>query len=224
MSDHTVPPPAGDGPVGDLRHTPLTRRHLAGGAKLAPFAGWAMPLSFEGVLAEHAAVREDVGVFDVSHLGTVWITGPAATAAVDRAFTADAAAIVDGASRYALCTDEDGGIIDDLIVYRLSASRWLTVPNAANTAAVVERLRRVAADLVEEARPAVAVAASSADPDPVDLAVGTVAVDDASTAWAVLAVQGPRSLETIARCPRGRRRSCHVGRGRRPPPRRRTAV
>ncbi|MEX1162933.1 MAG: glycine cleavage system aminomethyltransferase GcvT [Nitriliruptor sp.] len=203
MSDHAdrptaARPTAADDPDGDLRRTPLARRHLAAGAKLAPFAGWAMPVSFEGVLAEHAAVREDVGLFDVSHLGTVWITGPAATAAVGRAFTADAVAIEDGASRYALCTADDGGIIDDLIVYRLSSSRWLTVPNAANTAAVVERLRRVAEELAEEALPDVAAAAATADPDPVELAVGTVSIDDASAVWAVLAVQGPRSLEVIA--------------------------
>jgi aminomethyltransferase len=180
-----------------LLRTPLTGRHEAAGVKLAPFAGWSMPLSFSGVVAEHEAVRTGVGVFDVSHLGTVWITGPAATAAIDRAFTADAHAIADGSSRYALCTDEDGGIVDDLILYRLGAERWMTVPNAANTAAVVARLRDAAAEVAAEAAPQVAAAAAGPDPDPADLAVGTALVDDASRGWAVLAVQGPRSLATI---------------------------
>lgn len=177
--------------------TPLLDRHLAAGAKLAPFAGWQMPISYEGVLAEHRAVRSAVGVFDVSHLGTVWITGPAATRAVDRTFSADAHAIVEGASRYALCTDEDGGILDDLIVYRLADQRWLAVPNAANTAVVVARLRAAAQRIADEAAPQVAAAAAAADPDPAALAVGTALIDDASTAWATLAVQGPRALATL---------------------------
>ncbi|WP_052667834.1 glycine cleavage system aminomethyltransferase GcvT [Nitriliruptor alkaliphilus] len=180
-----------------LRRTPLTARHEQAGAKLAPFAGWAMPISFDGVLTEHAAVRDGVGMFDVSHLGTVWITGPAATAVVGRAFTADADLIDPGGSRYALCTAEDGGILDDLIVYRLSEHRWLTVPNAANTATVVGRLRSAAAEVAVEAGPDVAAAAAGADPEPADLAVGFAVVDDASAGWAVLAVQGPRSLTTV---------------------------
>jgi aminomethyltransferase len=186
-----------DGGASGLIRTPLTARHEAAGAKLAPFAGWLMPLSFAGVVAEHTAVRERVGVFDVSHLGTVWITGPAATTVVDRAFTADAHAIAPGGSRYALCTAEDGGILDDLIVYRLSERRWLTVPNAANTATVVTRLLEASAEVAEEAEPQVAAAAAAADPSPEDLAVATAVVDDASTGWAILAVQGPRSLDTL---------------------------
>lgn len=180
-----------------LRRTPLTAAHERAGAKLAPFAGWAMPLSFAGVLAEHAAVRDAVGVFDVSHLGTVWVTGPAATEVIDRSFTADAHAVADGASRYTLCTADDGGIVDDLIVYRFASTRWMVVPNAANTASVVGRLRDVAADVASEARDVVAAAATADDPDPAELAVGTALVDDASSVWAILAVQGPRALATL---------------------------
>jgi aminomethyltransferase len=176
----------------DLLRTPLTARHEAAGAKLAPFAGWSMPLSFAGVLAEHTAVRDDVGVFDVSHLGTVFVTGPSATAVVDRSFTADAAAVAPGTSRYTLCTAEDGGILDDLIVYRLTEERWFVVPNAANTATVVARLRDAGAELAAEL--------GSVDPSDVpeaaDLADATI--EDRSTSWAVLAVQGPRSLELLA--------------------------
>jgi aminomethyltransferase len=184
-------------PLEGLLRTPLTARHLAAGAKLASFAGWAMPISFAGVATEHTAVRERVGVFDVSHLGTVWVPGPAATAVVDRAFTADAHALEPGTSRYALCTAEDGGILDDLIVYRLSEQRWLTVPNAANTATVVARLRDAVAEVAAEGRPQVAAAAAGADPSPADLAVATAVVDDASRGWAVLAVQGPDALGTL---------------------------
>jgi aminomethyltransferase len=175
----------------------LTDRHVAADAKLASFAGWSMPLSFAGVLAEHAAVREAVGVFDVSHLGTVWVTGPAATGVVDRSFTADAHALTDGASRYTLCTAEDGGILDDLIVYRFAAERWVVVPNAANTRTVVARLRASAAEVAAEARPAVVAAASDEEPSPAGLAAGTALVDDASTAWAIVAVQGPEAFATI---------------------------
>jgi aminomethyltransferase len=151
-----------------LRTTPLTARHEAAGAKLGPFAGWAMPIRFSGTLTEHEAVRTDVGVFDVSHLGTVWIEGPDARAAVAGTFTNDPSQLVDGSSQYTLCCDEDGGIVDDLIVYRVTAERWFAVPNAANTAAVVDGLRSHAGD--------------------------AVTIRDESSAWAVLAVQGPRAL------------------------------
>lgn len=206
-SDHA--PDAADGLASDSAgsrdprpvplRTPLWSRHLAAGAKLGTFAGWTVPLAFSGVPAEHAAVRERVGVFDVSHLGTVWVTGPASTAVISRAFTADATAIAPGSSRYALCTADDGGILDDLIVYRLSEQRWLTVPNAANTATVVARLEDAVAEVADEGRPQVAVAAAGSDPAPADLAVATAVVDDATRGWAVLAVQGPSALDTLVR-------------------------
>lgn len=180
-----------------LHRTPLHHEHDAAGAKLAPFAGWQMPVRFSGEVAEHTAVRDGVGVFDVSHLGTVWVTGPAATETLGRSFTADAAAIADGGSRYALCLTEDGGILDDLIVYRFSGQRWLAVPNAANTAAVLDRLRTVAAQVRADADDAVAAAAAADDPQPARLAVGTTKIDDASVGWATLAVQGPETLATL---------------------------
>ena len=155
-----------------LQPSPLADRHTAAGAKVAEFAGWEMPISFAGTVVEHTAVRERVGVFDVSHLGTVFLIGEGATAAVDGSFTNDAGSLVDGASQYTLCATEDGGVLDDLIVYRHSAERWMIVPNAANTPAVVDRLQTVAGDDVE--------------------------VWDASTEWAVLAVQGPDSFALVA--------------------------
>lgn len=153
----------------DLQDTPLRGHHERAGAKLAPFAGWRLPVQFEGTLAEHAAVREDVGVFDVSHLGTVWVTGSGATAVLADAFTNDPYKLPDGGSQYTLCCDADGGIVDDLIVARLAEDRWMAVPNAANRADVLRALE--------------------------DAAVGRSAeVDDQTTRWAVLAVQGPRAL------------------------------
>lgn len=157
----------------DLLTTALTAHHEASGARMAPFAGWAMPVEFAGTLTEHAAVRERVGVFDVSHLGTVFVTGAAATAIVARAFTCDAEAVGVGTSQYALCCNEQGGIVDDLIVYHLAPDRWMVVPNAANTAAVVDRLATVAAD-------------------------GGAEVSDESRDHAVLAVQGPDALRVAS--------------------------
>ena len=155
-----------------LRQTALTPRHRAEGAKLAPFAGWEMPLEFDGTLSEHRAVRSSVGVFDVSHLGTVTVTGDGAEEAVAATFTNDPSRLDDGSSQYTLCCDDDGGIVDDLIVYRLAADRFVAVPNAANNAAVVGRLR------------------SAAD------AVGAE-VDDVGPDRAILAVQGPDALSLV---------------------------
>ena len=154
-----------------LQPSPLADRHAAAGARTAEFAGWHMPISFTGTVAEHTAVREDVGIFDVSHLGTVWITGEDAFEAVDAAFTNDPRPLADGDSQYTLCATEDGGVLDDLIVYRVNVDRWMVVPNAANTAAVVRRLQ--------------------------DVSTEAVVVADESTLWGVLAIQGPRSLELV---------------------------
>ena len=159
-------------PADDLQHTPLTSRHEQMGAKLAPFAGWLMPVEFSGTLAEHEAVRSSVGVFDVSHLGTVWVTGPGARAAVAETFTNDPERLDDGDSQYTLCCDDQGGIVDDLIVYRLDADRYLTVPNAANTPAVVAALE-VAAGRHE------------------------ATVTNESTRHAMIAVQGPDAFALV---------------------------
>lgn len=156
----------------ELRTTPLTSRHESRGAKLGPFAGWRMPIQFEGTLAEHRAVRDSVGIFDVSHLGTVWVQGSGALDAVAATFTNDPDRLDDGQSQYTLCCRDDGGIVDDLITYRLGTNRFLCVPNAANTAAVVTALERSAASHGAE-------------------------VDDVSEDHAVLAIQGPDSLELV---------------------------
>src|SRR5215510_7292162 len=125
------------------RRSPLHQRHIALGAKFAAFGGWEMPLEYAGggVLKEHAAVREAVGVFDVSHLGKATVRGPGAADFVNACLTADLDRIKDGRAQYTLCCDDaTGGVVDDLIVYRVCADDVLLVPNAANTAEVVRRL------------------------------------------------------------------------------------
>ncbi|WP_182526563.1 glycine cleavage system aminomethyltransferase GcvT [Nocardioides dongkuii] len=125
-----------------LLRSPLHERHVALGAKLAEFGGWAMPLEYPtGVVKEHTAVREAVGIFDVSHLGKASVTGPGAAAYVNATLTNDLAKIRPGKAQYTLCCDEEtGGIVDDLIAYWYDDERVLLVPNAANTAEVVRRL------------------------------------------------------------------------------------
>ncbi|CAN5766494.1 hypothetical protein BH18ACT15_BH18ACT15_11550 [soil metagenome] len=118
------------------RATALLEAHRALGARLVDFAGWEMPIQYSGVVAEHRAVREDVGVFDVSHLGKLRLAGPESVRALDYALTADIAALEVGRATYALALADDGGCVDDLFVYRLAEQEWLVVPNAANVAAV----------------------------------------------------------------------------------------
>jgi aminomethyltransferase len=158
--------------VDDLLTSPLHDRHLALGATLGAFGGWSMPLTYpSGTVAEHTAVREDVGVFDVSHLGTLAITGPGAADLVNGVFTADLGKIAPGQAQYTLCCTETGGVVDDVIVYLVGPDEVLAVPNAANAAAVAEILRAAA--------PA------------------GVTVTDRHRDVAVLAVQGPRSTEVV---------------------------
>jgi len=157
-------------PDADPLTGPLHDRHVAAGAKLADFGGWSMPLEYPGggVLAEHAAVRTAVGVFDVSHLGKASVRGPGAAVFVNACLTNDLDRIGDGQAQYTLCCDDaTGGVVDDLIAYRTSDNDVFLVPNAANTAEVVRRL-------------------SVAAPPGVEVA-------GLHDAYAVLAVQGPLS-------------------------------
>src|SRR5690606_12321457 len=158
----------------DLLLSPLHARHEDLGAKFSEFGGWNMPLEYAdgGVLAEHRAVREAVGIFDVSHLGKVVVRGTGAADFVDRCLTNDLGRIAPGQAQYTLCCDEDGGTIDDLIVYLRSDFDVFLVPNAANTAEVVRRLAEAAPEGVE--------------------------VVDRHRDHAIFAVQGPLSDETLA--------------------------
>jgi aminomethyltransferase len=153
--------------------SPLHDRHVAAGAKLADFSGWSMPIEYAGggVLAEHTAVREAVGLFDVSHLGTATVRGPGAAAFVDSCLSNDLSRIRPGQAQYTLCCDQNGGVVDDLIVYLRGPDDVLLVPNAANAPEVLRRLA--------EAAPA------------------GVTVTDRHAEVAVLAVQGPHSLQVL---------------------------
>src|SRR5215213_4592064 len=169
--------PLAAGPAGVHSVSPLTSplhdRHVAAGAKLADFSGWSMPIEYAGggVLAEHTAVREAVGVFDVSHLGTATVRGPGAAAFVNECLTNDLTRIGPGQAQYTLCCDESGGVVDDLIVYLHGPDHVLLVPNAANAAEVLRRLRE-------------------------DAPAG-VTITDRHAEIAVLAVQGPHSLQVL---------------------------
>ncbi|UER54645.1 glycine cleavage system aminomethyltransferase GcvT [Kineosporiaceae bacterium SCSIO 59966] len=156
------------------RTGPLHDRHVAAGARTAEFGGWTMPLEYPGggVLKEHAAVREAVGLFDVSHLGKAVVRGPGAADLVNRTLTNDLARIAPGRAQYTLCCDDaTGGVVDDLIVYLRSPEEVFAVPNAANAAEVIRRLRDAAPDGVE--------------------------VVDQHTDLAVLAVQGPLADDVL---------------------------
>src|SRR5436305_3980541 len=154
-----------------LLRTPLHDRHVALGARLVPFAGWEMPVQYEGVIPEVRAVRGDAGVFDVSHMGELEVEGPRATELLQATLSNDLDRIGVGQAQYTLLTNERGGIIDDLIAYKLDEFRYLAVVNAANRRADFEWLK-------ERELP-------GSD------------VRDVSDEYALLAVQGPRSLERL---------------------------
>jgi aminomethyltransferase len=154
----------------DLRQTPLQDEHEALGAKMGEFAGWSMPIEYAGVLTEHRAVREAAGMFDLTHLGKVEVAGPGALDLLQRVVTGDLAVVPVGGAQYGMVLTEDGGIVDDLITYRSEEERFLVVPNASNTEAVLEILsEEPSARAAVEHRP--------------DLVT--------------IAVQGPRSLDLV---------------------------
>jgi aminomethyltransferase len=132
------------------RATHLLETHRRLGAKLTEFGGWDMPLQYTGVVAEHNAVRTASGLFDVSHLGKLRLTGSDNGRALDDTLTCDVAGLATDQASYALVLNEDGGVIDDIFVYRMGPEDWLAVPNAANVAAVAAALRESGAELVDE--------------------------------------------------------------------------
>ncbi|HEX9236782.1 MAG TPA: glycine cleavage system aminomethyltransferase GcvT [Actinomycetota bacterium] len=129
-----------------LRHSPLEGEHTALGARLGPFAGWLMPIEYRGTLAEHRAVRENVGIFDLTHLGEIMLEGPGALDTLQRTFTNDLSKVPPGGAQYNMLLNDRGGIVDDLIVYRVADLRYLVVPNAANEDKVLAALQAQAAD------------------------------------------------------------------------------
>ncbi|MBA2476905.1 MAG: glycine cleavage system aminomethyltransferase GcvT [Actinobacteria bacterium] len=154
-----------------LLRTPLHARHVALGARLVPFAGWEMPVQYDGVIAEHRAVRADCGVFDVSHMGELEVEGPRAAELLQGLLSNDLERIGPGEAQYTLLTNERGGIVDDLIVYRLGTFRYLLIVNASNRAEDFAWLR--------------------------ERELTGSDVRDVSDDYALLAVQGPSSIERL---------------------------
>ncbi|HET8592028.1 MAG TPA: glycine cleavage system aminomethyltransferase GcvT [Solirubrobacterales bacterium] len=157
-----------------LRRTPLFELHREAEAKLVPFAGWEMPVSYDGIREEHLAVRTHAGMFDVSHMGEVETEGPGALRFLQRVLSNDVAAIELGGAQYSVLCNEQGGVIDDLFTYRLGGDRYLTVTNASNHATDLGWLGRQA---------------RGAD----------VLVRDVADRYAMLAVQGPNARRIVAR-------------------------
>src|SRR5881397_3807016 len=124
-----------------LLHTPLHDRHVELGARMVPFAGWEMPVQYEGVIPEHRAVRADCGVFDVSHMGEIEVEGPRATELLQGLLSNDLDRIEPGGAQYTLLTNDHGGIVDDLIAYKLDPFRYLLIVNASNREIDSEWLR-----------------------------------------------------------------------------------
>ena len=126
-------------------YTALYEEHKKLGASFTDFGGWQMPLKYSSELAEHHAVRKSAGLFDLSHMGEVWVTGPDAAAFLDYALVGKISAMAIGKAKYSLICNEDGGIIDDLITYRRGEQKFLVVPNAGNAKVVAAALAERAA-------------------------------------------------------------------------------
>ena len=156
-----------------MLQTALVERHRSLGGRLIDFAGWEMPVQYSGILQEHRAVRQRVGLFDLSHMGEVWVSGPGAGRGLAAALVTDPPRLTVGRAHYSMVCAPDGGIIDDLIVYRLADDRFMVVPNASNRETVVSELRE-------------------------RLAGHDAAIDDASLRTSLVAIQGPRAAEVLA--------------------------
>jgi aminomethyltransferase len=134
-----------EAPVDALRRTPIHERHVALGARMVPFAGWEMPVQYTSIIEEHRTVRSTVGLFDLSHMGEVEVRGDEAVAFLRYALVSDPGALEVGQAQYSMVCNTDGGIVDDLIVYRLDPDRFWVVCNASNRAAVVDHLEHLLA-------------------------------------------------------------------------------
>jgi aminomethyltransferase len=159
----------------DLKRTPLNAWHRARGAKMVDFGGWDMPIQFSGILAEHEAVRQRAGLFDVSHMGEVRVQGDDALAFIQHLITNDASALEIGQAQYTVMVNEHGGVIDDLLVYRLDDTDYLLVINAATTPKDVAWIEQQCGAFG-----------------------GDVKVRNESDEWAQLAIQGPGAEAIVA--------------------------
>jgi aminomethyltransferase len=164
--------------AGTLKRTPLYEAHVAAGAKLVPFAGWEMPVQYDGIREEHMRVRQSCGVFDVSHMGEIETEGPQAVDLLQRLLSNDVSKIRVGGAQYSCLCREDGGVLDDLFTYRLDEERYLTVTNAANHVRDLEWFEAHAVEFEAEVR-------------------------DRIDAYAMLAVQGPEARQIVQRLAEG---------------------
>jgi aminomethyltransferase len=156
-----------------LKKTPLYDVHISSGGKMVPFAGYLLPVQYSGVIAEHMAVRESAGIFDVSHMGEIMYSGKDAFSNIQKTFTKDFARMTDGKVRYSLMCNDTGGIIDDVLVYRFGAEKYLVVVNASNREKDLEWMKSRAS--------------------------GDVSVEDISCGIAQIALQGPKSPDILKR-------------------------
>jgi aminomethyltransferase len=164
--------------AGTLKRTPLYEAHVEAGAKLVDFAGWEMPVEYDGIRAEHLNVRSACGVFDVSHMGEIETEGPQAGELLQRLLTNDVSKIAVGGAQYACLCREDGGVLDDLFTYRLAEDHYLTVTNAANHVRDLEWFEAHAIEFEAEVR-------------------------DRIDAYAMLAVQGPEARAILGKLTEG---------------------
>ena len=160
--------------AGILQHTPLHDRHRELGARLVPFAGYEMPVQYTSIIEEHRTVRSTIGLFDLSHMGELELRGEEAVALLRYALASDPGALEIGQAQYSMACDADGGIIDDLIVYRRETDRFLVVCNASNRGAVVQQLTRL-----------------------LEMGDFGAALDDRSDQTALLAPQGPNAAALV---------------------------
>ena len=158
----------------DLSHTALYDLHMSLGARMVPFAGWEMPIQYQGILAETRAVRSEAGIFDVSHMGRLEIKGPQASALLDWVTTANASSMRARRARYALICNEQGGIMDDVVFYRRSEVEFLLVCNASNRPHVVEWIEGWMTEKFPE-----------------------TSMDDVTESTAMIALQGPQAVQAL---------------------------
>lgn len=161
----------------EIRRTSLYEDHKQLGARLVPFAGWEMPIQYSGITEEHRAVRSAAGLFDVSHMGELELTGESAMVVIDQQVTNDVKKLVDGQAMYTCCLNEQGTILDDLIIYRFSPQRWIIVCNASNREKISTLFRQACE--------------------------GRCSFRDRSDELALLALQGPKAVEILSRSGEG---------------------
>ena len=155
----------------ELKKTPLYEAHVALGGKMVDFGGWALPVQYSSIIEEHKAVRTACGLFDVSHMGEVFVIGNSAFDYIQNLVTNDITTMTPGRCRYAVMCYEDGGAVDDVLIYKFADDRYMLVVNAANTAKDVEWMKKNV--------------------------MGDVQIIDESPLWAQLALQGPKFEEVL---------------------------